>query len=35
MADDERIDFLEVVKRQAREGEEWGATIEIYELADP
>jgi len=36
-ADDRRIDFLEVVKRQVREGEDWGASIEVYELdgADP
>ena len=32
-ADDERIDFIEVLKREARDGEEWGATIEVYEPA--
>lgn len=34
-ADDERIDYLEVLKRQAREDEEWGATIEVYALEEP
>ena len=34
-ADDERIDYLEVLKRQAREDEEWGATIDVYELDEP
>lgn len=31
-ADDERIDYLEVVKREVRDGEQWGATIAVYEL---
>lgn len=34
-ADDRRIDYLEVVKRQTRDGEDWGASIEVYELDDP
>jgi hypothetical protein len=31
-ADDRRIDYLEVVKREVREDEDWGACIEVYEL---
>ena len=34
-ADDRRIDYLEVVKRQVRDGEDWGACIEVYELEEP
>jgi hypothetical protein len=34
-ADDERIDYIEVLKREAREGEDWGETIEVYELDEP
>jgi hypothetical protein len=34
-ADDERIDYLEVLKRQARTGDERGAIIEVNELAAP
>ena len=34
-ADDESIDYIEVLKREAREGEDQGATLAVYELDAP